>query len=311
MISDLIKNLDNLSVSESKGCEVADCKQHLSCFSHPLTLLTQNIRSVFRNFDDFSALQNRLNIECVFIVLTECWLTKQYNVPLMPGYNMYQTNINCNQNDGVIVYARNHHNISVEEPNINDCNSLLIKIGSEFAIIAIYRSPSYRNLNQFITSLNDILQNLSSFKNIIIIGDININILPGTTDSNAQDYLNLCSFHGLLPSHTLATHQSGSCLDHIMLKANLPSLALVINSSITDHNAALLTLNCKLPKLDCNRTFTKLNMNTLDDDLRNIDFSPACRFSKFQMSFRISLRYSLSLRTTFKMSLILHSVSIT
>jgi len=118
MINHLINDIDNLSVSESKACDVENCKQYLSSYSNPLTILTQNIRSIFKNFDNFSSFLHRLNINSDIIVLTECWLAKQYNIPIIPGYRMYRnrSNINYNQNDGVIVYAKNHLNVSVEEP---------------------------------------------------------------------------------------------------------------------------------------------------------------------------------------------------
>lgn len=273
MINNLISDVDNFSVSQSQVCDVEDCKQYLSSYTSPLTILTQNIRSVFKNFDNFSIFLKRLDINCDIIVLTECWLAKQYNIPQIPGYCMYKSNSTSNQNDGVIVYAREHLNASVVEPNMDDCSRLLVKIGAEFAILAVYRSPSFTNVNNFTNSLNDTLQNLSTFKNIILTGDININILPGSADAAAEEYLNLCAFHGLLSAHMLPTHQSGSCLDHIMLKTNSPALTLVTNSTITDHSATLLILNCKLPKM-VSRTVSKLNLHKLEEDLRNIDFDP-------------------------------------
>lgn len=273
MISSVINDLDNFSVSDSYSCEVENCKHYLSSFTNPLTVLTQNIRSVYKNYDNFAVFQQRLNIDCDIIILTECWLNNQYNVPLIPGYSMYHTNINYNQNDGVLVYAKNHLNVSVEEPNMQDCNRLLVKIGTETAILALYRPPSFRNLSYFSDSLNDTLQCLSSFKNIIVAGDININIIPEYSDETNQNYLNLCSFHGLLPAHTLPTHQGGSCLDHIMLKSDFPSLALVINSSITDHKAVLLSLNLNLPKQSNNPIRSKLNVNKLEEYLCNVDFA--------------------------------------
>uniref|UniRef100_A0A2A4JYZ1 Reverse transcriptase domain-containing protein n=1 Tax=Heliothis virescens TaxID=7102 RepID=A0A2A4JYZ1_HELVI len=283
MINNLTTDLDNFSVSEARACDVEDCKQYLSSYINPFTILTQNIRSIFKNFDNFNTLHQRLNINCDIIVLTECWLTKNYNIPLIPGYSAYKTNINRSQNEGVIVYAKNHLTVSIEEPTMLDCNRLLVKIGTDVAILAIYRPPSFRIMNNFIESLNSTLQNLSSFKNIILIGDININILPENADSAAQEYLNLCAFHGLLPAHTLPTHQSGSCLDHIMLKSKFRSLTLVANSTITDHHAALLTLNCKLPKPNT-RTITKLNVNKLEEDLRNIDYDPVYNSADPQIS---------------------------
>lgn len=273
MDDSLYSDLDKFSVSESIVCDVDGCKQYLSSGRNPLTILTQNIRSIFKNFDNLSVFQQRLNINCDVVVLTECWLGKHSKLPNMPGYNIYSSKINYNQNDGVVVYIRNNLNVTVEEPpNLIDCNRLLIKIGSDFAILALYRPPSFRNINIFIDSIDETLRQLSSFKNLILIGDININILPGSSDPAAQDYLNLCSFHGLLPAHTFPTHQSGSCLDHIMLKSSYPSLALVTNSTVTDHRAALLTLFQKLPHKNRTQIVSKINVNKLEEDLCNIDF---------------------------------------
>lgn len=276
MNTNLISDLDNFSVADSKSCEVEDCKQYIYPSQNPLTILTQNIRSIFKNFDNFSVLQRRLDINCDIIVLTECWLSKHNNLPDIPGYKIHTTTVNYNQNDGVVVYVNNklEATVSVEEPNMLECNRLLIKIGSDYAILALYRPPCFRDLNIFSDSLENTLQNLKTFKNIILIGDININICPESRDAEALNYLNLCSFHGLLPAHTLPTHQSGSCLDHIMLKSEFPAQALVTNSTVTDHRAALLTLFCKFPHLTRTNLITKLNKNKLERDLRSIDFGP-------------------------------------
>lgn len=93
MINNLVNELDNFSVSESKICDAEECKHYLSNFCNPLTVITQNIRSVFKNFDNFGCLQQRLNVDCDIIVLTECWLSKRQNIPLMPGYNIFKSSI--------------------------------------------------------------------------------------------------------------------------------------------------------------------------------------------------------------------------
>lgn len=274
MSNELLSDLDNFSVADSKLCEVEECKQYIYSYRKPLTVLTQNIRSIFKNFDDFTILNQRLGINCDIIVLTECWLSKHDNLPNIEGYNRYTTKDNYNQNDGVVVYARSNLNVSIEEPHMLECNRLLIKIGLDYAILALYRPPSFKDINIFTNSLDEILQTLTSYKNIILIGDININILPDSRDPTALNYLNLCSFHGLLPAHTLPTHQSGSCLDHIMLKSNISAQALIPNSTVTDHRAALITLFQKLPQLDRTQLITKLNKHNLERDLCNIDFGP-------------------------------------
>ncbi|KAL0879195.1 hypothetical protein ABMA27_002982 [Loxostege sticticalis] len=278
MADSLISDLDNFSVSESRACDTERCKLYLTSYNSPFTILTQNIQSIFKNLDNFSIFQQRLNINCDVIVLTECWL-KNKNIPLMTGYSAYNSKDNYNKSDGIVVFTKDSLNVTVEEPSMSDCSRLLIKIGSEIAILAIYRPPSFKNTNNFIASLNSVLPHLSSYKNVILIGDININILSGSKDPSAQEYLNLCSYHGLLPAHTLPTHKSGSCLDHVMMKSNFQSLALSRrekkkNSTITDHSAVLLTLNNKSHSKTRTQTLSKLNINKLEEDLCRIDFNP-------------------------------------
>jgi hypothetical protein len=296
---ELITELDNLLVSESKLCDVENCKQYLSSFTEKLTILTQNIRSIFKNFDNLSTLLHRLDICCDVIVLTECWLKNSNNLPFMPGYNMSSSKINYNQNDGIVVYVRSNLNVCIEEISISECNAMLIKVDSDIAILALYRPPSFKNTNIFTDSLNDALQKLSSFKNLILVGDININIHPDNND-RAQDYLNICSFHGLLPAHTLPTHQSGSCLDHFMLKSSFPSITLVTNSTITDHSAVLLTFNRKIPQTQQMQFKSIMNVNKLDDDLCNIDFAPVYNSddADFSMTYLINNVQQVLLRNT-------------
>lgn len=271
----LITQIDNSFSPVTKACDVEDCKQHLSDFQNSLTVLTQNIRSIYKNIDSFNIFMHRLNLTCDIIVLTECWLSNSNgNLPLIPGYHSYCSKKSYNQNDGVVVYAKDSLQITVEEPDLEECNCLVIKIGNTTAILAIYRSPSFRNLDPFLYSLNQTCEALTPFKNIILTGDLNINIGSNNCDAGTQNYLNLCSYLGFLPAHTLPTHQSGSCLDHMMIKSSLYYITLVTNSTITDHHAVLLTLDLMPPKPNRTQTKSKLNINKLENDLRNIDFSP-------------------------------------
>ncbi|KAJ8732469.1 hypothetical protein PYW07_015068 [Mythimna separata] len=274
MTNQLIYDLDSFSVSESKVCNVGDCKHLLPSGDKTLTLLTQNIRSINRNLTGFEVLLQDLDVSCDILVLTECWLSKNTtNLPSLDGYYSYRSNININQNDGVVVYIKNNLRTIREEPVFLDSNCLIIKIVPDTVVMAIYRPPS-QNLDRFLDSLDTNLKNLTSFKNIILLGDININIASGKTDTNIHNYLNICSFHGLLPAHYHPTHQSGSCLDHIILKSKNPSTTLVTNSTLTDHQAVLLSLQISSPRNNCMRSCTKINMTNLENDIRCIDLDP-------------------------------------
>lgn len=274
MTNQLICDLDSFSVSESKICNVEDCKHLLLSGDKTLTLLTQNIRSINRNMNGFEVLLQNLDISCDIIVLTECWLSKQtVKLPSLDGYYSYKTDRNINQNDGLVVYIKNNLRTIKEEPVSEDSNCLIIKVTPDTVVMAVYRPPS-QNMDRFLDSLDTNLRNITCFKNIILLGDININIASGKTDTHVHKYLNICSFHGLLPAHYHPTHQSGSCLDHIILKSKNPSKTLVTNSSLTDHQAVLLTLQISSPRNNCMRSCTKINMTNLENDIRGINFDP-------------------------------------
>lgn len=278
MTDRLISDLDNFSVSSLKSSDVEDCKKFLSNNPNTLNILNQNIRSIFKNIDNLGVTLQRLNINCDIIVLTECWLqNRDDHIPSLPEYHMYHSRNYANQNDGVVVYAKNSLDITVESPAFRYGSCLLLKVSKDTAILAIYRPSAYKQQEEiegFLSSLNSTLDDLTSFKNIILTGDINLDIKPDCNDTQSLNYQDICSTHGLLHAHTLPTHESGSCLDHMALKTNLPSITIVINSSVTDHRAVLLNLSLKLPKQKRPNAITKVNMQNLENDLCNIDFSP-------------------------------------
>lgn len=80
---------------------------------------------------------------------------------------------------------------------------MLIRIGRETVILAIYRTPAVKNLTNFLNFLDVILTTNSSFRNVIVVRDININIAEGNIDSKAMNYLNLMASHVLLPDHNI------------------------------------------------------------------------------------------------------------
>lgn len=281
----LLTDIDVVSVSVAKACEIEKCKVFLPDPSKSLTILTQNIRSINKNMDNLYILLKRLDTECDIIVLTECWLSKcQQYLPSLSGYQTFSSKTVHNQNDGVVVYAKQSLNVSVEEPSIQDCSRLLIKVGLETAILAIYRPCAFKQSDNFVASLDETLQKLSLYKNVVLTGDMNIDINPENSDRVAKDYLNMCACKGLLPAHLLPTHLSGSCLDHTMLKTNLASITLVTDPTVSDHGAVLLSLNIKTPRSKCTNTFTKINMKNLEYALHHIDFDPVYKTDDVNIS---------------------------
>ncbi|CAK1604066.1 unnamed protein product [Parnassius mnemosyne] len=261
MDKDKVDELDPISVSEYAICEVEQTKLMLHDQPKSLIILNQNIRSINKKFDDFTVLMKRLEVDCDIITLTESWLGSDPFLPIINGYRSHATTKRALQNDGIVVYVKSDIKITFKEPTFPEGNCLIMILGLETAIIAIYRSPSYRNLDSFNMYLNCILSNLSTFKNIYNIDDLNIDIR-----------LNLCASHGLLPAHSSPTRQNKTCLDHVLLKTKKAALTLVITSTLTDHQTVLLCLNQNEIKKSSLKHTTKLNNEALLTDIVNIDF---------------------------------------
>jgi hypothetical protein len=207
-----------------------------------------------------------------FIIVTECWLKHATYIPILDEYDIARTYNNLTQNEGVVVYFKNDLRVTVCEPNLKDANCLMLNIDPNTIIIAIYRPPGYKDIDGFILSLNDLLSGINH-QNIIIIGDINIDIGTDSSDVWSHSYLNLLASHGILPAHLLPTHNK-TCLDHVMSKTKYPAFCYVAETSITDHEAVIFVLEIQSHSLPKATSMKKIDYNTLDDDMKNLNLNP-------------------------------------
>lgn len=245
------EELDCMQISHSVKCHmnelISQCPNVL-CNKNSLIIVTQNIVSIYKNLDDLQANLSILNLEADILVLTECRLESNKQIPLLRNYTSYQTSKLLNQNDGVVVYICNKHRAKVTELLLSDASGLQVVI-ENLVLLCIYRSPSFLNSRNFVSSLDAHLETIKRYKHISILGDININLLPKDNERaeyrrNRHSYLNVLSLHGILPAHKLPTRK-GSCLDHVMLKTDSQIHAAsvaVVTTSITDHCTVLLNL---------------------------------------------------------------------
>lgn len=212
--------------------------------------MSQNIRSIYCNFDDFVITLSSLSFPVDIVVLTECRLSSNKPLPQLINYNSYYTTRQLNQNDGVVVYIKKSLHPKVKEISLINAFCLQIDVLNS-TIMCIYRSPSITNSESFVNSLCQHLDTLSMQNSIIITEDININITPKCTETtyeynNRTNYLNKLSAYGILAGHTLPTREN-NCLDHFMLKINknkFSAFIAVFPTTITDHFTTFLTL-CK------------------------------------------------------------------
>lgn len=127
------------------------------------------------------------------IILTECRLSSNKPIPQLPDYTTFATTRQINENDGVVVYIKNNLKAKIQVIKLDQATCIQINILNN-TILGIYRSPSNTNADLFINSLNLHLETIKSRKNITLVGDININIIPKTNEqtyerNNRANYL--------------------------------------------------------------------------------------------------------------------------
>lgn len=174
-IKDTLNEIDRFTLARSIECDYCNLSKYKQVNKSDLTIISQNIRSIYCNFDDFIVNLSSLSFDVDVIALTECRLTPNKSLPQLRNYYLYATTYQLNQNDGVVVYVKNTLKSNVKEIRLSQASCLEVELLNNI-IVCVYRSPSNTNAESFINSLNMYLETIKS-KNIIITGDININLI--------------------------------------------------------------------------------------------------------------------------------------
>lgn len=275
-----MNEIDSFEVARSFACDVGELKNNIQVNKSDLTIISQNIRSIYHNFDDFLLTLSCLTFETDVIILSECRISSHKPIPQIPNYDSYYTQCQLNQNDGVVVYIKNHLQHKIKEIKLCEASCLQLDILNN-TVFCIYRSPSNTNADSFIDSLSSHLDALSSTKKgIIVAGDININIRLKPTElpyerKNRINYTNMLAIHGILAGHVLPTREI-NCLDHFMIKINklkFKASIAVLHSSITDHCTTFLSISKVKNNTAVNKTKTTVNFEKALEDLKNKNLS--------------------------------------
>lgn len=270
----MINDLNYLTTSKSYICAPEECCTYVQNDITALKIFHMNIRSIgsIANFNNFLILIKRLNLMFDILILSECWLSKCTNVPSIPGFKCYKSKY-FNQNDGVVAYVRLDIPVSIEDCNIIDASCILVKLSTSVAVLAVYRSPSIRNINGFINSLDKTLTKLKSFKTMLLIGDLNIDISENVGDAISDLYLNVLASHGMLPAHLFPTREN-NCIDHAILKSDKPAISLVLDTQITDHRPIVIFCNSEITRKKNSKRRKHVNIPACVTNLESVDFSP-------------------------------------
>lgn len=238
--------------------------------SYSLKIIHQNIRSISK-IDDFLIFLDQFNYSFDVIILSECWINKEYTSKIIHNYSEYHTNISLNKSSGIVVYIRDGIQAQVDEILLSQANCLKIVLNNNVCIYAIYRSPAFQNIDTFLSSLQAIINSSKKIERQIIIGDLNINTIP-EYHRQYNDYLCLLTENGFIQTINSPTREQGmskSCLDHINVKnVNLID-SFVFHTTISDHYTTALCLKNKPPTAAKIKYVPRTNYNNLLEDLRS------------------------------------------
>lgn len=103
-----LREIDDIELARAVECDSTELNKYIKIQKSDLTIISQNIRSIYCNFDDFLINISTFTFEADVIVLTECRLSQNKSIPQLANYSNYYTTRQLNQNDGVVVYVKNH-----------------------------------------------------------------------------------------------------------------------------------------------------------------------------------------------------------
>ena len=173
----------------------------------------------------------------------------------------------------------------------------------DLVILVVYRQPGNANTSTFLESLQDWLNRYDKSTNeVLITGDMNLDLLKYQTHNPTSTYLDLLMSHSLVPAITRPTrikHVSATLIDHIFLKsatfkAGILTSEIAGSHGFTDHYPVFCILKIhsesSKPSLIYTKSyFTSDGKDKRRDKLRHVNWdnffsqsNPNCAYQIFQ-----------------------------
>ncbi|KAK7879820.1 hypothetical protein WMY93_033509 [Mugilogobius chulae] len=210
-----------------------------------------------------------LDKEIDIMCLTETWqqpdVYSVLNEACPPGYSYLEKARTTGRGGGLAVFYRSSMELSpLSVPNVNSFESMVFKCKFPFsaAIALIYRPPKAQPT--FISDIHDFLISLcTSYKNILVIGDLNIH-MDSHTSKLGTDFKQVLDCLNLQQLVDGPTHKKGHTLD-LVITDSIPLTDLhIYDIGTSDHQA----VNIKIPQ---SSQFSKPKRHITFRNIKNID----------------------------------------
>lgn len=259
-------------------------------------IFSTNSRSLPKHKSDYDVLFHAINSNHEFHLLsfTETWLNSNLeNLVDFDGYkSIYKHKHPNKEGGGIAMYVkadieyitRPDLQLPTEKSLLYDSICIEIKTHTRNIIVfTIYRTPSHNSIHELTSDLNSILEKANTEnKDIIITGDLNIDLLKYTVHNPTTLFLDMLISNDLMPQitkPTRITQSSATLIDHIFSNIDIDkSLAGTILSDITDHYCNFISINIKPkshpnPKSITFRKLDKISINHFHTALSQVNWS--------------------------------------
>lgn len=249
-ITPSVNNLNNSNLTSSH------CEESIPSNLPKFSVVHQNIRSIRKNFDSFLIDIFNMNNLPDLIFLSEIWIYEyeksNYNIL---NFNFFASCNNGYASGGVAVFVRN--DIYCDISCVNLVSADIVKVVCDidsvtYCFVCVYRLHE-QSINKFVEEFSGFLNNIK-YKNCVVLGDFNIDILSKSKD--ADDYLLLMACNGfisLINEPTRFSLTSSSCIDHIFVRTHKNTdhhlEGILYDLRVTDHAMTGLNFNNVLTKL--------------------------------------------------------------
>lgn len=225
-----------------------------------IKLIVFNIRSLSKHFNELSIFLDSLkNFEPDIIILTETWLTaenlKYYTIEGYIGYIAPRTD--GTRSGGVVTYVKqeiehtnaifsNQYFQAVQIKLQNKCNgSPNLK---QIEVLGLYRNIR-KSQKKFIEEIDNVFLKQSS-QNLIITGDLNINLLDSHESQHLLNKFSIAGLKSFINEPTrFGVNKNGqnvmTCIDHLYAR-NVDIDASVVLTSSSDHAVIKATVEFAL-----------------------------------------------------------------
>lgn len=240
-----------------------------------LSIFHLNIRSLNKNGSNLLTFLSSIKLEFDIIIISEIWSNNiDISLNQFTGYQKYYTLPQRSNIGGICILIKS--NLSHKEINIksyDDIENIAIEITinkTKILIIGTYRHPNNNTNN-----MTNFLKEIKHQKNIILLGDININLLDNRNGPVRKYTNNLLELEFLpkINHPTRITKNSKTLLDHIYSKGNkINKLNIdtgIIITDISDHMGTFMIINNTPNKNNKERIriYSKNNINKFIETL--------------------------------------------